>query len=435
MRGAYYIIIALCVVASSQVAAGSDRQLQIYEHGVMPADNAVVKTLAKRFLRGSRVVHDDLANEERSFHPFLVDMIEEGIKEMSHAAEIVEEMPLAGKVVEEVPHATEGGQQKMDKGAEEAFEKHVEPSGHTATIQDTSRDISTQEVIQLSPHEWESDLSKLKPFVVLNKHRGRIEPVKDAFAAFCDEGLKPTTEETSIIWSMLGWNLARKPKGKHRQHLIAQARRGVLLDLRIVRMDESLWNKWMQLPKPLRMLKLNNLLNMHYQRWVHLFNIFQRRLSEIIGPPPKLKVAHGDTTDTSKALALHTHSNMQSSTPSEPLNAASTFKVERFVWGANRPKRTTDGNTGTISLPTKPTKTHRLKPLMPRLTESTTSSDLLVPTKRMRLSFGGTRSAFAPYKDPKEKLLAPSSTALTHKDIDLDLSLGGIYGKRTDKAL
>nr|P0CU94.1 RecName: Full=Secreted RxLR effector protein 7; Flags: Precursor [Plasmopara viticola] len=104
MRSAYYVLTALLVVASSQVAAESGHQLQAYGHDRITDDNAAMKSLSTRFLRESRDVHGNVANEERSVYSVLASMINEGIEKMPRTAEVLKRKSRSIKDSDKVPH-------------------------------------------------------------------------------------------------------------------------------------------------------------------------------------------------------------------------------------------------------------------------------------------------------------------------------------------
>nr|P0CV39.1 RecName: Full=Secreted RxLR effector protein 101; Flags: Precursor [Plasmopara viticola] len=458
MRGAYSVITALLVVASSQIAAESDYQLQVYHHDVTVAGNAVVKSLPKRYLRGSQHVHD--SNEERSVYSVLASMINEGVSKMPQAAEAVEKMPQAAEAVKKMPHAATAGKkvsrvtrtgkkmtshganarkgplradfvEKMPHAAEakeemqranqhdllkaihqadEALEKSWHPSSDTAAIRYASHGISSNVILTLK--EWRKNFRGMREMAVSSEHKDIIKPIHKAFVRLCGENMDPTTIEMSHIWNMMDWNVAASPATSHRQNLVSQAQRYVLIGLRSMKKDPAVWKEWNKLSKSLRFGVLDYLLNLHYQRWVRMYNIFKRHRPDKWDVPMNDKLSLDGNTDTNSALALQTHSNKQSLYPNEPSNAAWTSKGDRFV-SSKRSRRTFNGNTDTASLPSKRSKVRSSKSFVPLSTESTTFGDHSVSTKTSRVS------AVAPPKRPKAHnldVLASAATALALKD-------------------
>nr|P0CV21.1 RecName: Full=Secreted RxLR effector protein 70; Flags: Precursor [Plasmopara viticola] len=450
MRGAYYIITALLVVASSQELRGSGHQLQIYDHDVVKAVKAVMKTLPNRFLRESRDVHDDLANEERSFYSILADIINkgmdtmpraaEGVELMPNAAEGVEKMPRAAEGVETIPHAAEGvenmphvpdeGLSKALTGAKTALNKLWGPFSATTPIGDASHDVSSREQIDFEIGSWSIDLRGFKPIAVHDQHKDMIQRVYTKFGQLCGNNLNPTAEETSLIWTMFDSRIVPSSSKDDRLKLIWQARQNVRSDMRSISSSKKWRYRWQGSPDSLTLDVLNSLLNMHYQRWVRMYDIFKQERPDLIDAPSNSKHTLGGNKDSSSATTLHKHSKGLSSRPFEPLNAVMMSHGDRFV-STQRSKRTFGSNADTVSLPLKQPKMRSSKALMPL---SATLGDYSVPPLKSRLNFGGASSAFVPYTHPKahtSKSLAPASTTLTLKDSELELSLGGIYDKNT----
>nr|P0CV43.1 RecName: Full=Secreted RxLR effector protein 108; Flags: Precursor [Plasmopara viticola] len=449
MRGAYYVLTALFVVTSSDIAAESDHPLHNFNHHVITAGNAVVKALPNRSLRGSRDGRNDLANEERSISSFLANMIDEGVAKLPLVAEIIKTKPLAAKAVKQKPRAMKkkfraakaveeksrpakaakktpraakaakktppqakvvdeilygveatkemgkseeyGVLKAATEGADQALKKHWDPSRETAVIVAPSRDISGNVILSL--RKWKVGFNGMRPMVVLDKHKDNIDRVHGAFGTLCDKNMQITPVETSYLWSMLDWNIEKNFKKKHKQTLVRLAQRYVLIGLRQVKKDRKVWNQWKKLPDPLKFGVLNYLLNLHYQRWVRMYNIFRRYRPDQNGVPSTL----GGNANINRALALQKHSKVRSVFPYEPFDVAWASKGRRSVL-SKRSRRTFDGNTDTASLPSKQLKTRSSESSMPPLIESTTSGDDSVPTKEIKSSFDDPKSAFAPFK-------------------------------------
>nr|P0CV41.1 RecName: Full=Secreted RxLR effector protein 104; Flags: Precursor [Plasmopara viticola] len=480
MRSAYPVLTALLVVASSQIAAGSGHQLQAYDHDRITDDNAVMKSLSTRFLRGSRDVHNNVANEERSVYSVLARMIKKGIKKMPRTAEVLKmkphikkaskKSPHEARLVKELFHAAEAKEtmqgareykklRRATRAAVEALEKHWNPS-KTAVSGDAFHDIHSNQM--LSVKKWKFNLTGLKPMVVNDEHHGMIDSVHKAFLTVCDKNVKPTRAETSYLWGLMNWKLAKYPRRSHKESLIEHAQRRVLLDMRKMKATKKVWPEWENLPDSLKFGVLDYLLNLHYQRLVRMYNIFARNRPDRNPAPLNPELNPVGNTGTSAAMAVAENPKGQSPYPSTPLTAASTSKGGRSNL-KKRSKRTSDGNTDTASFPSKKLKVRSSKSVMPLLTEPTTSGDHSAPAKKSkssssgpsrafapdksgdqtfitensRLSFDGPSSAVDPFKQSKvheSKSLAPSSSVLTPEDVDTELSLGGIYDRSTYKA-
>nr|P0CV40.1 RecName: Full=Secreted RxLR effector protein 102; Flags: Precursor [Plasmopara viticola] len=477
MRGGYYVLTALFVVASSEIAAESGHQLQANNHGRKIDDDAAMKSLSTRFLRESRGVHGNVANEERSVYSVLAGMINEGIKKMPRTAEVLkrksrvidpsDKIPHEAKLVEEMFHAAKAKEtmesaeeynelKTATEDAEKALKKHWNPS-KTAVKGDDSHDIHSNEM--LSVKNWWVDFTGLKSTVVDDTQDDMVDSVHNAFVTVCDKNIKPTREETSFLSRLLNWKVANSPRSVHKQRLIQRAQRYVILDLWKMQNTCKVWPEWEKLSDTLKFSVLDYLLNLHYQRLVRMYNIFARKRPDRNPAPLNPELNLVGNTGTSAAMAVNKNSKGQIPYPSEPLNAASTSKGERFHL-IKRSKRTSDGNTDIASLPSIRSKVRSSKSVMPLLTESTTSGDHSVPAKRSRFSSSGLSRAFSPYKpgdhtfitensrlsfdgprsavDPytqskkhSTKALAPSSTVFTPEDVDTKLSLGGIYDRST----
>nr|P0CV47.1 RecName: Full=Secreted RxLR effector protein 117; Flags: Precursor [Plasmopara viticola] len=435
MRGAYYVLAALLVVASSQIAAEFGHQLPVYDDGIMAARNAVVKTLPKRYLRGGHDVHDDSANEERSLYSVLVSLINEGVMKLPRATEELNMMPRAAddvevmfrpaEVNEEMPHITKEELKKASKSAKEALKKLWKPASRTAADGHASHDIPTGEKLYLDLEAWDIKEFHMRGGSVIKKHRSMIASVHQEFLNLCDPNLHPTAAETSLLWGMFHWKPELCTIEIHGRNLMRLAKRDVQKGVLKITSNELLDNQWNQLSDTHKLSVQNCLLNLYYQRWVRMYNIFKRNRPDLIAAPLNLELNLG----TSSALALRKHSQV-------PSNAASTSNVKSSVI-TKRSKRTFDSNTGTISLSSKQAKMQSSKSVVPLLTGATTSGEHVVPMQNLKLSLGGPSGGFAPYEPPKAhslKSLTPASTALTLEDSETKLSLGGIYDKRTDKA-
>nr|P0CV48.1 RecName: Full=Secreted RxLR effector protein 118; Flags: Precursor [Plasmopara viticola] len=369
MRGAYYVTIALLVVASSQISAEFGHQLQAYDHDVTAADDAVAETLAKRSLRGSRDVSNDVAIEERTKYS---NVIEDGIEMLLRAAEALKEMPRAAVAVKDMPRAEEAVE-KMAPIAEQDLLKNVIGADEASKRRRAPHGISTQRTLALPFKEWNTELKQMRGGSVLKKYRSKIKSVHQAFVDLCDKDLNPTVTETALLWGMFDWDVKSYSASAHKHNLIRLAKRYVHKDVVQIQSDDLAWNRWNEVSIPLRIGALNILLNLHYQRWVRMYNIFEQYQSALIGTPVSLELSLGGTTGTSSATALDKHLEV-------PMNKASTSKGKSSVFTRSS-KRAFDSKTGTTSPSSKHSKMQRSSS---PLTESTTSGDDPVFTKRSR---------------------------------------------------
>nr|P0CV50.1 RecName: Full=Secreted RxLR effector protein 122; Flags: Precursor [Plasmopara viticola] len=333
MRGAYYVLIALLVVASSQTSAESGHQLQVYDHDFVAADTAAATTLPRQFLRGSRNVPGDLAHEERAITS---ELVEEGAKLIPRAAENVEEISRVAEAVGKRPRVAEEDVLNKASGANEAFKK----PRNTAT-DDAFQGISTEQLLPLSYKQWDTEIKSMripKP----EKYQNNIQSVYDAFVDVCDEDLKPTISETARLWNLFDRSFKPLTTRLHQQALAQFAKEYVLRDeLRL----KTEWARMNERTMPNRAGMLNMKLNWHFQRWVRMYNKFGERRSELIGTPLNVARSRGGTTGASRGTALHRHSIV-------PLNAASTSKGKSSVF-TERSQRTFDDNTDIASPPSK----------------------------------------------------------------------------------
>nr|P0CU96.1 RecName: Full=Secreted RxLR effector protein 12; Flags: Precursor [Plasmopara viticola] len=371
MRGAYYVITALLVVASSEISADSGHQLQVYDHDVVAAENAAAKTLPQRFLRGSRNVPDDLAHEERAITS---ELVEEGAKLIPRAAEDVEEISRVAEAVGKRPHVAEEDVLNKASGANEAFKK----PRNTAT-DDAFQGITTKQLLPLSYKQWDTEIKSMripKP----EKYQENIQSVHDAFVDVCDEDLKPTISETARLWNLFDRSFKPLTTRLHQHALTQYAKEYVLRDeLRIETESARSNEKTMSTSASM----LNLVLNWYFQRWVRMYNIFGKHRSELIDTPSKVARSRGGTTGTSRGTALHKHLNV-------PLNAASTSKDKSSVL-TFKSQRTFDGNP-------KQSKVQNSELVKPVFTKSAISDDHPVFSKNLKLSSEGPSAAFAPYR-------------------------------------
>nr|P0CV42.1 RecName: Full=Secreted RxLR effector protein 105; Flags: Precursor [Plasmopara viticola] len=362
----------------------------------------------------------------------------EAVEETLHAtnarkeplrADFVEEMPHAAKAKEEMRRAKQHDLLRATEEADEALEKSWHSSEDTAAIGGASRGISSNVILSLK--KWKNNFQGMRAMAVSGEHEDIIKPIHEAFVRLCGENMEPTTKEMTLIRNMLDWDVAASPESSHRQNLVSQAQRHVLIGLRIMQRDPEVWNEWNELSESLRFGVLDYLLNLHYQRWVRMYNIFKRHRPDKKDVPMNDKLSLGGNTDKNSALALQTHSKKQNLYPDEPSNVAWTSKKRDGSVLIERSKRTFNGNTDTASVPYKQLKMQSLKPVMPFLTRSTTSGHHSVSIKNPGLSFDGPIFAFVPPNVHKSQSLTPP---LVHKDVDTELSLGGIYDRSTHKA-
>nr|P0CV49.1 RecName: Full=Secreted RxLR effector protein 120; Flags: Precursor [Plasmopara viticola] len=274
MRGAYYVITALLVVASSQTSADSGHRLHVYDHDVVAAENAAAKTLPQQSLRGSRDVPDDLAHEERAI---ISELVEEGAKLIPRAAENVEEMPRVTEAVGKRPRVAEKDALEKASGADEASKK----PRNTAT-DDAFQGMSTEWELELPFKEWNTEIEPMREMPEPKWSWEKRKLVHEAFVKLCAEDLNPTVYETARLWSLFDGKAKSRPATFHRQVLIQLAKENVRRDVLIMKSVESEWDRWNEVSILSRVDVLNMLLNVHFQRWKRMYNAFGEQRSKLI---------------------------------------------------------------------------------------------------------------------------------------------------------
>lgn len=425
-----FLFTALLVVATSPVAATFTQSLQGY-------DSAVHASWPRRFFRGTQGPVDKALHEERSVFTTLANLIDAGVKKMPATAEILlpqgrgstprKVQPARPVVDDAMLHAA---QDKDDwrrsakyallqaaHRADAALQVHWHPA-KTAATGDPTHDISSEQVLGFTM--WDTPtFGNMNEMIVHEKHVATIESVHNAFAELCDPNVAPTQAETSLLWSMLLWNVAkRSSKAAHKQNLMVQAERYVSFDLRHLAQNPTIWKQWERLAKPLQTNVLNFLLNVHYQRWVRMYNLFKRFR-------PDQKVAALTSNRSPRGIA-----NDGARSP------AAVTAVYPSV-GTKRRKRPVNGQARPTSLALKQARMHSATAFRPQAVAPPTGAYHSVVPIRSGLYVGGPSTAVAPSQQSRmHHLMAwtrPSS-AKASDDVETALSLGGIYAKSPYKA-